>query len=116
MSQVLNYKGYQSVVRFDSEDRILFGRIEGINDMISFHADDGDGVISAFHEAVDDYLDTCAKIGKSPDRAYSGKVMVRVDPAVHARAALAARLSGISLNQFSEQALAELAERRLSAG
>ena len=45
----------------------------------------------AFHEAVDDYIATCARIGKAPQRPYSGKVMFRIDPDIHRRAATARR-------------------------
>lgn len=36
---------------------------------------------------------------------YSGKIMMRISPDVHARAAKAAELSGKSLNQWAEEAL-----------
>lgn len=116
MSDALNYKGYRAIVRFDSDERLLTGRLVGINDVVGFHASDAEGIVAAFHEAVDDYLESCELIGKPPERAYSGKVMVRIDPAVHARAALAAQLAGVSLNQFSEDALSEFAERKLANG
>ena len=63
----------------------------------------------AFHEAVEDYVETCAKIGKEPQKTYSGQVMFRVDPEVHRRAALAAELSGKSLNQWAEEVLGRAA-------
>jgi len=59
----------------------------------------------AFHEAVDDYVETCAKVGKEPQKPYSGRVMFRVNPEVHRKAALAAELSGKSLNQWAEDVL-----------
>ena len=59
----------------------------------------------AFHDAVDDYLATCARIGKTPEKSYSGKLMLRVDPRLHARLVRAAKLAGKSLNQFGEEAL-----------
>ena len=62
-------------------------------------------------EAVDDYLATCEKVGKPPERPYSGKVMFRISPEVHARAAIAAQLSGLSMNQWAEKALEEAARR-----
>jgi predicted HicB family RNase H-like nuclease len=64
---------------------------------------------AAFHEAVDDYIETCAKIGKDPQKSYSGKMMFRVDPDVHALAAKAAELSGKSLNQWAAEVLAKAA-------
>lgn len=107
----LNYKGFVGIVAFDPDDLILTGRIAGINDVVGFHGRNGQDVIASFHEAVDDYIEACAKIGKEPERPYSGKVMLRVDPAVHAQAALAAELAGKSLNQFGEGALQQAAEQ-----
>lgn len=114
MRNDLQYKGFHGLIEFDAEDGILVGRIAGINDVIGFHADDADGIVAAFEEAVDDYIESCAAIGKQPERVYSGKVMVRISPDVHARAVLAAQLSGLSLNQFSEDALREMAERTIA--
>ena len=105
----LTYRGYLATVEFDSEDMILTGRIAGINDVIGFHAETPTELLAAFHEAVDDYLETCAKLGKQPEKAYSGKVMFRVPPELHARVALAAKLAGKSLNQWGEAVLARAA-------
>jgi predicted HicB family RNase H-like nuclease len=105
MSDVVSYKGYQAKIEFDAEDRIFFGRVAGIEDGVGFHADTVDCLVAAFHEAVDDYLDACAKVGKRPDKAYTGKLMFRVDPELHAAAAMAARLTGQSLNAWAADAL-----------
>lgn len=105
MSDVLTYNGYSARIEFDAEDRILFGRLAGIADGVSFHADTVAELEAAFHEAVDDYIETCAKVGKTPERPYSGKVMLRIDPTLHARIARAAQLAGKSINQFGEEAL-----------
>lgn len=102
----LSYRGYVAIVEFDGDDLILTGRIAGINDVIGFHAETPAELLAAFHEAVDDYLETCAKLGKQPEKAYSGKVMFRLPPELHARVALAAKLSGKSLNQWGEAVLA----------
>ncbi len=102
---ILSYKGYSASIEFDTDDMLLVGRIAGINDVIGFHAENVEDLIAAFHEAVEDYIEVCAKIGKKPERAYSGKLMLRVDPALHARLARAAELSGKSLNQLGEEAL-----------
>lgn len=105
MSNVLTHRGYGARVEFDAEDGIFFGRVAGIADGVGFHADTVAELISAFHEAVDDYIETCAKVGKVPDKPYSGKLMLRIDPVLHARLAAAAKLSGRSLNQLGEDAL-----------
>ena len=102
---VMSYRSYSARVDFDDEDGIFFGRIAGIVDTVSFHATSVGELREAFREAVDDYVVTCAKIGKEPQKAYSGKLMLRIDPAIHANIALAAEISGKSLNQWSEEAL-----------
>jgi predicted HicB family RNase H-like nuclease len=102
---ILHHKGYHARIVFDAEDEIFTGRLSGINDQISFHASTVQELKMAFIEAVEDYLETCARVGKSPEKPYSGKVMFRIAPDLHAQAALAAELSGISLNQWAAQAL-----------
>jgi predicted HicB family RNase H-like nuclease len=108
---ILTYKGYSAAFEFDADDLILTGRIVGIDDIVGFHGVTPQELLAAFHEAVDDYLETCAKAGKDPERPYSGKVMLRVDPKIHQRAALAAQLAGVRLNQFGEEALRRAAEQ-----
>ena len=99
MKNVMTYKGYSARIDYDDDDGIFFGRIAGIRDGVGFHAESVSELRDAFHEAVDDYVDTCEKVGKMPEKPYSGKVMFRISPEVHAQAALAAELSGMSLNQ-----------------
>lgn len=101
--------GYSARIEFDSEDEIFFGRIAGIDDVVGFHSDTVAGLKEAFREAVDDYLEACAMAGREPRKPYSGKMMFRVSPDVHRRAAIAAELSGKSLNQWAEEALARAA-------
>ena len=110
---VLTHRGYVGRVEFDPEDDLFVGRLVGINDVVGFHAADVAGLKRAFQEAADDYLATCEKLGKDAERPYSGRVMFRVSPEVHAQAALAAQLSGKSLNQWGEEALRAAAARSL---
>ena len=105
MTNTMTYKGYSARIEYDDEDGIFTGRIAGIRDGVGFHADTVADLREAFHEAVEDYLDTCAAIGKPPQKAYSGRVMFRVSPEIHRRAAMAAELSGKSLNQWAEEVL-----------
>jgi predicted HicB family RNase H-like nuclease len=105
MTNTMTYKGYAARIEYDDEDGVFVGRIAGIRDIVGFHADNVDGLRDAFHDAVEDYIDTCAKVGKEPQKTYSGQVMFRVSPEVHRRAALAAELEGKSLNQWAEEVL-----------
>ncbi|MDE0660228.1 MAG: type II toxin-antitoxin system HicB family antitoxin [Gammaproteobacteria bacterium] len=110
MTNSMTFKGYSARIEYDDDDGIFIGRIAGIRDGVGFHADTVANLREAFHEAVEDYIETCAKIGKRPQKAFSGQVMFRVKPEVHRKAALAAELSGMSLNQWAEDVLDRAAE------
>ncbi len=111
----MHYKGFYARVEFDDDDGIFVGHIAGINDVVGFHADNVADLKAAFHDAVDDYVATCQKIGKPAEKSFSGNMMFRVDPALHAKAALAAELAGKSLNQWGEETIAEAIGRAKSA-
>jgi predicted HicB family RNase H-like nuclease len=78
----MKYGGYTAKIEYDDDDEIFFGRLVGICDGITFHADNVADLKTAFHEAVDDYVDTCAKMGTTPQKPFSGNLMLRIDPAV----------------------------------
>jgi predicted HicB family RNase H-like nuclease len=111
----MSYGGYSAIIEFDDEDGIFFGKLAGIRDGVSFHADTVAELRIAFREAVDDYIETCAKLGQTPQKPYSGNLMLRIDPVVHSKAALAAELAGKSLNQWSEEALDKAATKYQAA-
>lgn len=112
MANTLTYKGLIARIDFSAEDGALVGRVAGINDDITFRAASVPELVSAFHEAVDGYLDACAKAGKPPGKTYSGQIAMRIDPAVHAQAARAAELASKSLTQWTEEALRAAANPR----
>lgn len=68
MISTMTWKGHRARISHDSEDDILVGRIVGIRDRVGFHAETMTGLRAAFREAVDDYLDTCARVGKAPQQ------------------------------------------------
>lgn len=91
----MTYKGYAARVEFDARDNILVGRIAGIRDVVGFHAETVAELRAAFEEAVDDYVETCAKGGRNtPEKSASGKMMLRVPPEVHGSAIVAAETAG----------------------
>lgn len=102
----MKYKGYTGTVEYSEKDACLFGRLAGIDDIISYEGESVSEIRQAFHEAVDDYLSDCAATGKQPNKPYSGKFILRLDPELHARLALQAQEAGKSLNQYAVDVLA----------
>ena len=111
MNNTITYKGYTAIVGFSAEDECLVGHIAGINDVIGFHANSVEDIRKVFHETVDDYLVTCKKIGREPNKPYSGKVTLRLPPGLHAQLAVQAKANGSSLNNWLVTALNKLTEQ-----
>ena len=103
---VFEYKGYLGSAEVDTEAFVLVGKLLFIKDVIAYSAEDAKGLEAAFREAVDDYLETCADLGRDPEVPCKGTFNVRVSPLVHRDTALAARRKRITLNQFVCEALA----------
>ena len=106
----MHHNGYTARVEFDAQDRLFVGHIAGIRDIVGFHGSSVVELEAAFHEAVDDYLAACKKLKQPPNRPFSGRLMLRLPPDVHARASAAAEVTGMSLNQWAARALEQAAE------
>ena len=107
MNSTIVYKGYTAIVKYSAEDECLIGHIAGINDVIGFHADSVDEIRKVFYETVNDYIASCAKIGREPNKQYSGKVTLRLPPELHAQLAVQAEANGSSLNNWLVSALSQ---------
>jgi predicted HicB family RNase H-like nuclease len=101
----MTYKGYSARVEFDAEDRLFVGHLAGVRDIVGFHGASVAELEAAFHEAVDDYLAACKKLGQEPNKPFSGRVMLRLPPEVHARASARATVEGVSFNQWAAKVL-----------
>lgn len=105
MKNILEYRGYFAKIEYSVEDQLLYGKIEGINDLVNFESDKTESIEQEFHLAVDEYLELCRDLGKSPDKAYSGTFNVRIHPELHRAVALQAIRNNESLNNTVEKAL-----------
>lgn len=108
----LSYKGYTARMEFDMEAKILVGQVVNlvgqvvnIDDIIVFHGESVTEFETAFHEAIDGYIAACEKRGQAPEKPASGRMMLRIDPSVHAAALKSAARTGKSLNKRVEQVL-----------
>jgi predicted HicB family RNase H-like nuclease len=101
----MTYRGYSARIEFDAEDRIFVGHLAGVRDIVGFHGASVAELEAAFHEAVDDYLAACKKLGQEPNKPFSGRVMLRLPPEVHARASARATVEGVSFNQWAAKVL-----------
>ena len=104
---MMEYKGYQGEVEFDSEAGVFHGEVLNLRDVITFEGSSVDELQQAFRDSVDDYLEFCAARGETPDKPYSGQFIVRVPPELHRKLVNYARAEEKSLNRFVREALEE---------
>ena len=104
---MMEYRGYRAAVKFDDDAGIFHGEVIDTLDVITFQGESVMELRQAFADSVDEYLTVCAERGRTPDKPFSGRIPLRVSPAVHRAATAAARTEGKSLNAW----LAETVER-----
>ncbi len=100
MNDILQYKGYFATVHFSGDDEVFYGKILGINDLISFEGATVKELKKSFQEAVNDYLETCKELKKDPDKGYKGSFNVRIPAELHKQAANYSAIKKMSLNDF----------------
>jgi len=108
MKDVVKYKNYIGSVHYSAEDEIFYGKIEGIDDLVTFEGSSTDELKNSFKEAAEDYLEICKTQGKDPFKSYKGSFNIRINPDLHKQASRRSVELGISLNQFVERAIREL--------
>jgi predicted HicB family RNase H-like nuclease len=110
MNNLIEHKGYYGTVEFSAEDNILYGKVLGINGLISYEGNCVQSLKLDFIEAVDGYLKICLENNVEPQRAYKGKFNVRVSPELHKTLTLYAASHGQTLNSTVEEAIRRYVE------
>ncbi len=105
MKNIITYKGFIGSVHFASEDRVFYGKVEGINDLISFEGKTVDELEEGFKYMVDEHIKDCKKNHLPLEKSYKGNLNIRLAPELHKKAVHNAALKGISLNQYINEAI-----------
>ena len=102
---MMEHKGYSAKVEFDDDANIFHGEVINLRDVITFEGETVKELKAAFQDSVDDYLDFCAQRGEAPEKPYSGKFVIRVEPELHKNITIEARKAGKSLNVWISDAI-----------
>lgn len=105
MKNILKYKGFVGSVNFSAEDRAFYGKVEGINDLVTFEGTTVDELEEAFKYMVEEHIQDCEQEGKPAEKSYKGSFNVRISPDLHRQAAQIASIQGITLNQLTQRAI-----------
>lgn len=98
MRKTLEYRGYIGSADIDLDGGCLFGKALFLSDSVIYQGATPAELEQCFHDAIDEYLETCEEIGKAPDKPFSGLFNVRMDPDLHKGLAYQAASEGIALN------------------
>lgn len=96
----MRHKGYTAKVTYDDASGLLRGEVVDLREDIAFSALAVAQLRREFHAAVDGYLLDCATRGVEPAKPFSGKVLLRMPPELHRKAAITAAALDVSLNDF----------------
>jgi len=113
MSEIFRYKGFMGSIETSTEDMCLHGKLLFINDTVTYEAKNLKQLQKEFEDAVDDYVETCKKLNREPQKPYKGSLNVRIGAELHKQAALQAILLGISINEFIRMAVQKQTTMRL---
>lgn len=105
MSNTIEHKGYIGSVEYSSEDKCFFGKLEMIDDLVTFEANSVDELEQNFQSSIDDYIETCQKLGRQMQKSYKGVFNVRISPKLHKLAQQSALKNNISLNALVGKSL-----------
>jgi len=109
MNNVMTIGGYQAVIAYDPEIQMFRGEFLGLNGGADFYAKDVDGLQREGEISLKVFLEACVEEGVDPRKHFSGKFILRIDPATHEAAVIAAAAHGKSLNQFAIEAIRQAA-------
>ena len=102
------HRGYAARIDYSEDDGCFVGHIAGINDIVGFHGESVAELRAAFEEAVDDYLQTCKMLDRSPQKPLSGNLMASVSPEKQAVTGMEAEVNGKSVNHWETDTLADV--------
>ena len=83
MANTIEHKGYIGSIEYSSDDKCFFGKLEMIDDLVTFESDNAYDLEKNFRNAVDEYLQICLELGREPQKIYKGIFNVRIDPKLH---------------------------------
>lgn len=98
--KTFTYKNYCGSIEFSLEDDCLHGQLLFVRDLVTYEAAQLGELKTAFENAVDYYLEKCAREAIEPDKPFKGSFNVRLSPDLHRATAMEAARVGTSLNDF----------------
>ena len=105
MKNIIEIDGHKASVSFDPELGMLRGEFLGLAGGADFYAANVEQLYAEGATSLKVFLDMCREKGIEPFREFSGRFNVRLDPATHEAAVIAAAAENKSLNEWVAEAI-----------
>lgn len=102
---ILRYKGFLGSIEVDPEDKLLYGKLLYITDLVTYEASTVADLEHEFQNSVSEYINTCKALNREPLKPFAGSLNIRIGKELHKEAALHAAINGISINEFIKSAI-----------
>jgi predicted HicB family RNase H-like nuclease len=111
MRNIVDIDGHKAVISFDPELEMLRGEFQGLSGGADFYAESVEGLLVEGRKSLEVYLEMCREKSIEPFKAFSGRFNVRLDPALHEAAVIAAAAESKSLNDWVSEAIEYASQR-----
>ena len=101
----MQYKNYIARIDIDEQNDTFHGRVINISDVINFKGKSMAELKREFAKSIEAYFEFCKDEGDEPEKPFSGRFVLRIDPEVHRAITRAAEREGVSINKWAEQQL-----------
>ena len=105
---LIQYKGFVGRIEYDDEAGIFHGEVINLRDVITFRGESVQQLRQALQDSVEDYLEFCVARGEEPERPFSGKFIVRIDPELHRQLYVLAKKKDTSINKLVSEAVEKI--------
>jgi len=102
---MLEHKGLCAAVEYSTEDNCFFGQLIGIDGLVMFEGTTVEELKACFINAVEDYISTCEENGITPQKSYTGRLSVNIQPSLHMQIAAYARKNNTTIKDVVEQSI-----------
>jgi predicted HicB family RNase H-like nuclease len=109
----MEYHGYVARIEFDEDADTFHGEVINLRDVVTFEGKSVTQLRKAMRESVEEYLTYCQERGEEPEKPFSGRILVRVDPTLHRAIYVRSKEEGKSLNSWIAERLSDDVEREL---
>ena len=100
MPTIMKYRKYIAEIEYDPEIEAFFGNVVNLSSPVTFYGKTVQELKRQLACSIKTYLEVCEEKGVEPEKPYSGKLILRIDPAEHRQIAGEAKKEGKSVNKW----------------